>query len=68
VTTKGWEILPQHPDNVLFTRFKQLPQMVPVRDYPPDIIDKYLDLMHIKGHAARLLVKMKLIGSFIQDI
>jgi hypothetical protein len=68
VTTQGWEILPRHPDNVLFTRFKQLPQIMPVRDYQADVIDNYLDLMHIKGHAARLLVKVMLIASFIPDI
>lgn len=68
VTAQGWEVLPQHPDNVLFTRFKQLPQIVPIRDYPQDIMEKYLDLMHIKGHATRLLVKVMLIASFIPDI
>ena len=68
VTAQGWEILLKHPDNVLFTRFKQLPQVMPVKDYPPDIMDKYLDLMHIKRYAARLLVKVTLIGSFIPDI
>jgi hypothetical protein len=68
VATQGWEILPRHPDNVLFTRFKQLPQMMPLREYSPDIMDKYLDLMHVKCHAARLLVKVLLIASFIPDI
>jgi hypothetical protein len=68
VTAKGWEILSQHPDHVLFRRFKQLPQTMPVKDYPPDIMDKYLDLMHIKGHATRLLVRVMLIASFIPDI
>jgi hypothetical protein len=68
VTTVGWEILPRHPDGVLFTRFKQLPQVTPVRDYPPDVMERYLDLMHIKGRAARLLVKVLLIASFIPDI
>jgi len=41
---------------------------MPVRDYPPDVMDRYLDLMHIKGHAARLLVKVMLIASFIPDL
>jgi hypothetical protein len=68
VTAQGWEILPRHPDNVLFTRFKQLPQIMPVRDYRPDVMERYLDLMHIKGHAARLLVKVMLIASFIPYI
>jgi Bifunctional DNA primase/polymerase, N-terminal len=68
VTTGGWEILPHHPEGVLFTRFKQLPQTVPVRDYAPDVMDRYLHLMHIKGQAARLLVKVLLIASFIPDI
>jgi hypothetical protein len=68
VTSNGWEILPRHPDNVLFTRFKQIPQVMPVREYSSDIMDKYLNLMHVKGHAARLLVKVLLIASFIPDI
>jgi hypothetical protein len=68
VTSQGWQILSRHPNNELFTRFKQLPQVIPVRDYPPDIMDRYLDLMHIKGHAPRLLVKVMLIASFIPDI
>jgi hypothetical protein len=68
VTPQGCEVLPRHPDNVLFTRFKQLPHVIPVKDYLPDIMDKYLDLMHIKGHAARLLVKVMLIASFVPDI
>jgi Bifunctional DNA primase/polymerase, N-terminal len=68
VTTQGWEILPRHPESVLFTRFKQLPQVTPVGDYPADVMDNYLDLMHVKGHAARLLVKVLLIASFIPDI
>ena len=68
VTTSGWEILLLHPDNVLFTRFKQLPQVMPVREYSPDIMDRYLDLMHIKGHTSRLIVKIVLIASFIPDI
>jgi hypothetical protein len=68
VTTQGWEIIPRHPDNVLFTRFKQLPQVMPVRECSPDIMDRYLDLMHIKGHTSRLIVKVMLIASFIPDI
>jgi hypothetical protein len=68
VATNGWEILSRHPDNVLFTRFKQLPQVMPTTDYPPDIMERYLDLMHIKGHASRLIVKVILIASFIPDI
>jgi Bifunctional DNA primase/polymerase, N-terminal len=68
VTTQGWEPLPRHPESVLFTRFKQLPQVTPIRDYPADVMDNYLDLMHVKSHAARLLVKVLLIASFIPDI
>jgi hypothetical protein len=68
MTSQGWEIIPRHPDNVLFTRFKQLPQVIPVRGYPPEIMNNYLDLMHIKGCASRLLVKVMLIASFIPDI
>jgi hypothetical protein len=68
VTTQGWEILPRHPESILFTRFKQLPQVTPVRDYPADVMDRYLDLMHVKGHAARLLVKVLLIASFVPEI
>jgi hypothetical protein len=41
---------------------------MPVREYSPDIMDRYLDLMHIKGHTSRLIVKIMLIASFIPDI
>lgn len=68
VTPQGWETLPRHPDSVLFTRFKQLAQVTPSRDYPADIMDRYLDLMHVRGHAARLLVKVLLAASFIPDL
>jgi Bifunctional DNA primase/polymerase, N-terminal len=68
VTTQGWEILPRHPESVLFTRFKQLPQAIPFRDYALEVMDRYLDLMHIKGRVARLFVRVLLIASFIPDI
>jgi len=68
VTSQKWEILKEHPADVLFTRFKQSPQAIPVREYPAGIMDSYLDLMQFKGHADRLLVKVLLVASFVPDI
>ena len=43
-------------NDVLFTRFNQKAQVMPSREYLPDIFDRYLDLMQIKNVTTRLLL------------
>jgi DNA polymerase elongation subunit (family B) len=67
ITTNDWEITP-HSDNVLFTRFNQKAQIEPDRIYPPDISDRFLDLMHIKDSKHRLLSTVWIISLLIPDL
>jgi DNA polymerase elongation subunit (family B) len=67
ITTNDWEITP-HSDNVLFTRFNQKAQIEPDRSYPPDIFDRFHDLMHIKDSKHRLLSKVWIISLLIPDL
>jgi hypothetical protein len=45
-----------------------LTQIEPVRNYPSDIFEKYLDLMYIKSSDQELLIKVCTIAAFIPDI
>ncbi len=68
ITEEGWSV-GQGP--ILFARYSnQLPQVEPVRDYPADILEKFLDLINIakenKDH--RLLLKVYLVALFIPHI
>jgi DNA polymerase elongation subunit (family B) len=66
ITLQGWEIIQEAP--VLFIRFNQKAQAEPDRNYPSNIFDKYLDLMHIKSSDQRLLIKVWTVAAFIPDI
>jgi DNA polymerase, archaea type len=67
VTNQNWEII-QSSSAVLFTRFNQKAQIDPDRNYPADILDKYLDLMHINDPEHRLLIKVWTVAAFIPNI
>ena len=47
ISKDRWQILKSVDSELLFTRFNQVAQLDPDRDYPPDIFDKYLNLMNI---------------------
>jgi DNA polymerase elongation subunit (family B) len=57
LTDKNWEIVQQNCP-VLFTRFNQKAQVLPDRNYPQNIFDDFLDLMHIHDSGHRLLTKV----------
>jgi len=64
---ESWELLPHHPENITFFRYQQLPQAIPNRDYPKDIYDQWLDLMHINNENDRILFKVWLVAAFIPE-
>ena len=68
ITKDHWQILKSVDSELLFTRFNQVAQLDPDRDYPPDIFDKYLNLMNISDPQHRLLLKVITICSFIPNI
>jgi hypothetical protein len=54
---------------VLFTRYGQRPQVLPDRNYPPDIIQQFLDkCTNIKDPKDQLLFKTYIITLFIPEI
>jgi DNA polymerase, archaea type len=52
---------------VLFTRFNQKAQVLPDRNYPNNILDDFLDLMHIYDLGHRLLTKVWIIFLLIPE-
>jgi hypothetical protein len=63
-----WEVMPHHPDNILFYRYSQLPHVTPKSDYRENILDEFFDLMHIESKSDRMLLAVNMVGSFIPDI
>ena len=63
-----WEIIPHHPNNIMFYRYGQLPQVTPKRDYRENIFDEFFDLMHIKCKTDRILLVVMIVATFIPDI
>jgi hypothetical protein len=54
---------------VLFTRYGQRPQVLPDHDYPPDIMQQFIDrCTNIKDPKDQLLFKSYIITLFIPDI
>ena len=54
---------------VLFTRYSQMPQVMPDRNYPPDIIQQFIDkCTNIRDARNQLLLKAYLVTLFIPDI
>jgi hypothetical protein len=68
ITKERWQILKSVDSELLFTRFNQVAQLDPDRDYPPNIFDTYLNLMNISDPQHRLLLKVITICSFIPNI
>jgi hypothetical protein len=46
----------------------QQPQVYPSRPYPPDVFDKFMDLMNIKNIDERVVAKAYIVGLFYPDI
>ena len=67
ITKQGWRIS-NDINPILFIRFNQSSQIEPDRNYPPNIFDQFLDLMHIEGVNNRLLAKAWIVSLFIPDI
>lgn len=67
ITSQGWQIIP-HTQGILFRRFGQIQQLEPSVNYPYNIFDQFLDLMHITDPQQRLLSKVLIISYFIPNI
>ncbi len=67
VTVTGWDI---EYAPVVFTRYSnQIPQVYPSKEYPPDIFDRFMDLLNIKdSEDNKLLFKVYIISLFYPEI
>lgn len=66
ITSEGWRIV---KNLVIFRRFtSQAEQMYPSKEYPPDIFDKFMKLLNVKGNENKLLLKCYIISLFLPEI
>ena len=66
ITNGSWQIV-NSDSTVMFARFNHKPQILPDKNYPNQIFDDYLDLMHIQEPGHRLLTKVWIISLFIPE-
>jgi hypothetical protein len=69
ITKDGWELLDKTPIP-MFTRYNQIPQVVPAAsgDYEPDVFDMFLRLTNLKNEEDKILAAVYIITLFIPDI
>ena len=74
ITNHQWELVDNNNNNsnippaTLFVRYNQVPQVLPDRNYEPDVFDKFLTLTNINDEQNRLLLKVYIVSLFIPDI
>ena len=65
ITSDGWRVT---RNSTIFRRFKhQLPQVFPDANYPPDVMEQFMDLLNVKKEN-RLLLKCYFISLFIPNL
>ena len=67
ITKEGWEIINETPIP-LFMRYSQTPQVEPSRQYDPDILDKFLQLVNLKREEDKILLVVYIATLFIPEI
>jgi hypothetical protein len=70
ITESGWSVENSNDVPIIFRRYQnQRAQVIPSKEYPPNILDKFLNLINIEdGEGTRLLLKCYIITLFIPDI
>jgi Bifunctional DNA primase/polymerase, N-terminal len=78
ITANGWRIITKNQDTnlILFNRYRnEIAQVYPSKDYDPQIMDKFVQLMLNETNVAKekleeysILLKIFVISSFIPDI
>jgi hypothetical protein len=67
ITKEGWQIVNETPV-LLFMRYSQTPQVEPSRQYEPDILDKFLQLVNLKREENKILLVVYMATLFIPEI
>jgi hypothetical protein len=69
ITTDGWQLVESTDlPRPLFRRFKQTAQVLPIKDYDPDMRDKFLSLMNLKREDDKVLLIVYMTCGFIAII
>jgi hypothetical protein len=70
ISKDGWRIIDGSDKDIpiFFKRFNQHPQVEPDRHYPPDIVDKLLNLTNVKNQKHRHLIIVYIISTLIPEI
>jgi hypothetical protein len=76
LTNRDWQVVKITEDDwsieyapIVFKRYRhQQPQVYPTREYPPDIFDKFMDLLNVKGEDDKLLLECYIVSLFYPDI
>jgi hypothetical protein len=68
MTKDGWEVKDDDDTSILFARHNQVAQVLPDRNYEPDIFDRFIGLTNVKDDKDKLLLKVYIISMFIPDI
>ena len=67
ITKEGWEII-KETSVPLFMRYSQMPQVEPSRQYEPDILDRFLQLVNLKREEDKILLVVYIGTLFIPEI
>jgi hypothetical protein len=66
ITKDGWDT---QDAPIIFRRYSnQLPQVYPHKQYSPDIFDRFMNLMNVKGEDNQLLLRCYIISLFYPEI
>ena len=70
ITRDGWNIVKSGEVPIMFRRYSsQQAQVYPSKNYPPDIMDQFLELINLKeGENSRLLVKCYIVSILVPGI
>jgi hypothetical protein len=70
VSKEGWSIVESTAVDapIKFTRYNQTPQVIPMREYPADIFDQFMNLTNVNGEQNKLLLKVYIVSLFIPEI
>ncbi len=69
ISKDGWQIVDSFNAPILFSRYNEKPQTIPVREYPDDVFDQFINLGNLKNKKEdALLVKVYIITQFIPSI
>jgi hypothetical protein len=71
ITKQQWELADNNSNNnlqILFVRYNQTSQVLPQRNYEPDIFEKFLRLTNVANEQNKLLLKVYIVSLFIPEI